>query len=145
MSDKHESMNGIIKLYELRREPVLREAREWFDGFYADSFGEILELFKTPEERYFRMNLTYWDMAASFVNHGAIDERMFSEIVGEHINVYAKIEPFIEDLRGLLKNPTALANLENLVLRTPNSKEYMADVRARAKEKQTRKTSAVAA
>jgi hypothetical protein len=70
---------------------------------------------------------------------------MFSEIVGEHINVYAKLELFVEDLRALLKNPTALANLENLVARTPNSKEYMADVRQRAREKQTQKTAAVAA
>lgn len=145
MSDKYESMNGIMKLYDLRREPVLREAREWFDGFYADSFEDILELFKTPDERYFRMTLTYWDMAASFVNHGVIDEQMFSEIVGEHINVYAKLEPFVEDLRALLKNPTALANLENLVARTPNSKEFMADIRQRAREKQARKTAAVAA
>jgi hypothetical protein len=58
MSDKNESMNGIMKLYELRREPVLREAREWFDGFYAETWEDILELFKTPDERYFRMTLT---------------------------------------------------------------------------------------
>jgi hypothetical protein len=146
MSDKHESMIGIMKLYELRREPVMRQARQWFDGFYAENFQEILELFKTEDERYFRMGLTYWDMAASFVNHGVIDEQMFSEIVGEHINVYAKIEPFVEDLRGLLKNPTALANLETLVLRTPNAAEIMAGVREGAKQKQTaRQAAAVAA
>jgi hypothetical protein len=146
MSDKNESMNGIMRLYELRREPVLRQAREWFDGFYAESWEDILELFKTPDERYFRMTLTYWDMAASFVNHGAIDEQMFTEIVGEHINVYAKLEPFTEDLRGLLKNPTALANLETLVLRNPNAKEIMAGVRQQAKEKQkAQKSVAVAA
>jgi hypothetical protein len=145
MSDKHESMIGIMRLYELRREPVLRQAREWFDNFYAESWEEILELFKTDDERYFRMGLTYWDMAASFVVHGAIDEQMFSEIVGEHINVYAKVEPFIGDLRGLLKNPTALANLETLVLRTPNAAETMANLREQTKQKQTQKKAAVSA
>ena len=144
MSDKHESMNGIIKLYDLRREPVLREAREWFDGFYADSFEDVIELFKTPDERYFRMALTYWDMAAAFVNHGAIDEQLFNEINGEHIAVYAKIELFIEDLRGMLQNPALLANLEKLIVRTPNSAEMTAGFRARAKEKQTQKKAAAA-
>jgi hypothetical protein len=135
MSEKGESMNGIIKLYDLRREPVMREARTWFDGFYADSFEDIIDLFKSPDERYFRMVLTYWDMAASFVNHGAIDEQLFSEINGEHIAVYAKIEPFIEDLRGMLQNPSVVANLEKLVVRTPNSKEMMTGFRERAKER----------
>jgi len=145
MSDKHESMNGIIKLYDLRREPVMREAREWFDGFYADSFDDVIELFKTPDERYFRMALTYWDMAAAFVNHGAIDEQLFTEINGEHLAVYSKVEPFIEDLRGMLKSPALLANLEKLVVRTPNSAEMMTGFRERAKERQTQKKTAVSA
>ena len=92
MSDKNDSMNGIMRLYDLRREPLLREAREWFDGFYADSFQDVVDVFSSADDRYFRMALTYWDMAASFVNHGAIDEQMFTEIVGEYVNVYAKIE-----------------------------------------------------
>jgi hypothetical protein len=145
MSNKHESMNGIMKLYDLRREPVMREARTWFDGFYADSFQDIIDLFKTEDERYFRMVLTYWDMAASFVNHGAIDEQLFSEINGEHVAVYAKVEPFIEDLRGMLQNPTGLANLEKLALQAPNAKEMMAGFRERAKERQTVRQQAAAA
>jgi hypothetical protein len=144
MSEKVESMNGIIKLYDLRREPVLREARTWFDGFYAESFEDIIELFKTADERYFRMVLTYWDMAASFVNHGAIDEQLFNEVNGEHIAVYAKVEPFIEDLRALLQNPAVVANLEQLVGRAPNAAELMAGFRARAKERQTQKKAAAA-
>jgi hypothetical protein len=139
-------MIGIMKLYDLRREPVLRKAREWFDNFYADSFDDIIELFKSEDERYFRMTVTYWDMAASFVNHGAIDEQLFGEINGEHLAVYAKVEPFIEKLRELTNTPAGLANLEKLVSRTPNAREAMADIRERAKEKQAlKKTAAVSA
>jgi len=138
-------MDGIIKLYELRREPVMREARTWFDGFYAESFQDIIELFKTPDERYFRMVLTYWDMAAAFVNHGAIDEQLFHEINGEHVAVYAKVEPFIEDLRAMLQNPTGLANLEKLALQAPNAKEMMDGFRERAKERKTARQQAAAA
>lgn len=74
-------------------------------------------------------------MAASFVNHGAIDEQMFNEANVEHIAVYAKVEPFIAEMRTMIKNPHLLDNLEKLVMRVPNAKEMMADIRERAKVK----------
>lgn len=137
MADKNESMNGIIKLYELRREPVLREAREWFAGFYADSFDDVIELFKTEDERYFRMVLTYWEMAAAFVNDGAIDGRLFNQTTNEHIAAFGKIEPFIAEFRAYLNDANVLSNLEKFVAETPNSKETMNFFRERAREKQT--------
>ena len=135
MSDKHESMIGIVKLYELRREETMREAREWFAAFYADSFQDIIDVFTGKEDRFFRMVLTYWEMAACFVNHGAIDEQMFNEANAEHISTFAKVEPFIEEFRGMTKNPQLLANLEQLVMRVPDVKTAMANIRERAKEK----------
>jgi hypothetical protein len=146
MSDKHESMDGIIKLYDLRREPVMREARDWFAAFYADSFEDIHDVLKSGDDVYFRMVLTYWDMAAAFVNHGAIDEQMFNEINVEHLTVFAKVEPFIGELREMTKFPQLLANLESLVRRVPNSAETMANIRERAKEKRAaRKETAASA
>ena len=136
MSNKHESMIGIMKLYDLRREPVMREAREWFDAFYADSPQDITDVFESENGRYFRMVLTYWDMAASFVNHGAIDEQLFNDVNVEHVIVFAKVEPFIADLRGLTKVPDLLANLEKLVSRIPDAKEKMAHFREKSKAKQ---------
>lgn len=145
MSNKHESMIGIMKLYDLRREPVMREAREWFGAFYADSAQDITDVFNGEDDRYFRMVLTYWDMAASFVNHGAIDEQLFNDVNGEHVAVFAKIEPFIADLRELTKEPNLLANLEKLVSQVPNAKEKMAHFRERAKAKQAVGQAAVSA
>ena len=146
MSNKHESMIGIMKLYDLRREAKMREAREWFDAFYAGSFQDVVDVFNSEDDRFFRMVLTYWEMAASFVNHGAIDEQLFNEINGEHIAVFAKVEPFIAELRELTKSPQLLANLEKLVLRIPNAKEALANFRERAKERQSaRQKAAVSA
>ncbi len=142
MSDKHESMIGIMKLYELRREETMREAREWLAAFYADSFQDIADVFTGEGDRFFRMTLTYWDMAAAFVNHGAIDEQMFNEANVEHIATFAKVEPFIEEFRVMTKNPQLLTNLEQLVMRVPNVKTVMADFRERAKEKRSARSKA---
>ena len=145
MSEKSESMNGIIKLYELRREPVMREARDWFAGFNAGSFEEIIDVFRSEDDRFFRMVLTYWDMAATFVNHGAIDEAMFSDSNTEHIAVFAKIAPFIGEFREFTQIPDLLVNLEKLVLRIPNADEKMEQFRQRTIERQTQKKASVSA
>jgi len=145
MSNKHESMIGIMNLYDLRREPVMREAREWFDRFYADSAQDITNVFNNEDDRYFRMVVTYWEMAASFVNHGAIDEQLFNETNGEHVAVYAKVEPFLADLRELTKTPDLLSNLEKLVSRIPEANEKTAGFRERAKAKQSARQTAAAA
>jgi hypothetical protein len=145
MSDKHDSMIGIMKLYDLRREAKMREAREWFSNFYAESFQDIADVFSGKDDVFFRMALTYWDMAAAFVNHGAIDEQMFNEINVEHIAAYAKVEPFIAELREMAKSPNLLANLEKLVTRIPNANETMANFRERAKAKLSARETAAAA
>ena len=134
MSDKHEDANLILKLYELRREEVMRKARDWYAmQFNPESLQEIQDVMMSDKSPYYRMVTTYWDMAASFVNHGAIDEQMFNEANMEHVMVYAKIEPFIAEIRSMFM-PTYLENLEKLVLRRPNAKEFLASMRERFKQ-----------
>ena len=145
MSDKYESMDGIMKLYDLRRETVMREARDWFAGFYAESFEDVAGVFQSEDDRFFRMTLTYWDMAASFVNHGAIDEAMFNDSNTEHIAVFAKIAPFIGEFREFTKIPDLLVNLEKLVLRIPHADQKMEQFRERTKERQAAKQKAATA
>lgn len=88
------------------------------------------------------MVATYWDMAASFVNYGAIDEQMFNDANVEHIAVFAKVEPYIDEMRTMIKNPQLLNNLEKLVMRVPNVKETMANIRERAKAVATERANA---
>lgn len=124
---KAQSADLILKLYELRREAVMREARNWFIGFFPGSAEDIMQAMINPEtSAYYRMVTTYWDMAASFVLHDAIDEEMFSDTAGEHIIVFSKIEPFIEDLRNMMDSPKYLKNLEKLVMKIPDAKETLA-------------------
>ena len=129
MSKEYESMVGIMKLYELRREETMRQARDWFVTFNPNSLQDFVDAFTGEHNAYYRMVTTYWDMAASFVNRGAIDEQMFNDANVEHIAVFAKVEPFIEDLRAMSKMPQYLRNLEQLVTRLPNAKEVLANIR----------------
>ena len=73
----------------------------------------------------YRMVTTYWDMAAGFVNHGAIDEEMFNDANGEHIVVFSKLQPFLNELRQTLDNPNMLANLEKLIMRMPDAEAML--------------------
>ncbi len=121
---KEASAELILKLYDLRREETMRKARNWMFTFNPTSAEDVGKTMMDPEVGgYLRMVLSYWDMAAALVNHGAIDTDMFNDTVGEHIGVYAKIEPFIEDLRKEWQMPEAFTHLEKVILDRPDGAE----------------------
>ncbi|MCA1557635.1 MAG: DUF4760 domain-containing protein [Acidobacteria bacterium] len=136
MSDKTESANLILKLYELRREEVMRKARNWYFGeFHPGSAQDVSNAAMNEKtSAYYRMVTSYWDMACSFVNNGAIDEKMFNDANGEHMGVFAKIEPFLAELRQTYNNPTALQHLESVVMRIPDAPEKMTRFREMLKQ-----------
>ena len=121
---KAKSADLILKLYDLRREEVMRKARNWFFSFNPTSTEEVSKTMMDPEVgAYLRMVLSYWDMAAAIVNHGGIDVDMFNDTQGEHIGVYAKLEPFIADLRKQWEMPDAFANLEKVIMDRPDGEQ----------------------
>ena len=130
---KQQDADLILKLYDLRRETVMREARNWMFTFNPTSVQEVIDTLLSEHSGHYRMVLSYWEMAAAMVNNGAIDEKLFNETNGEHIFVYAKIEPVIEQVRTLMGSPDFLANLEALIKRIPESEQKIAAMRARMK------------
>ncbi len=133
MTDKVKSAELILKLYDLRREAVMREARNWFfTNFNAESAEDILHTAMGEHGGYFRMVTTYWDMACSFVNHGAIDAEMFNDATGEQVFVFVKLQPFLEEIRAM-GSPTYMQHLERTVLAMPHVEERIARVREMAK------------
>jgi hypothetical protein len=128
---KHHDAELILKLYELRREPVMREARNWFFTFNPQKPEDFLDAITSDKSGYYRMVISYWDMAASFVNNGAIDAQMFHDANGEHLFVYSKMEPFLADLRRETGNPDFLAHLEKVVKQIPNYEQKITALRAR--------------
>ena len=132
MSTPYESATLLIRLYELRRDPMMREARNWYArSFNPTSADEMLQALGGPNSAHFRMVTSYWDMASSFVLHGAIDEAMFVDSNGEHLVVFAKVEPYLDEYRSKTGNPVYLASLEKLVMKIPNAKERLAALRER--------------
>ena len=129
MPDKEKSAELILKLYELRREEVMRQARNWYFTFNPESAEDITAVARGGHSAYYRMVTSYWDMACSFVNHGAIDEQMFNDANGEQNFVFAKIQPFIAQLREMSNNPAYLAHLEKLVMRQPEAATRLAHLR----------------
>lgn len=132
MSTAYESATLLIRLYELRREPTMREARTWYVGkFNPNSVDDVVATLRGPDSAAFRMVTSYWDMASSFVLNGAIDEQMFADANGEHVIVYAKLEPFLPEFREKMGNPNYYGSLEKLVLKAPGIKERLAAIRER--------------
>ena len=128
MTDKAKSAELILKLYDLRREAVMREARNWFFTFNPESIEDIQRAGMGEHSAYFRMVTSYWDMACSFVNHGAIDAEMFTDANGEQVVVYAKLQPFLEQLRATV-SPNYMQHLEKVVMAMPNIEERMGRMR----------------
>src|SRR5213593_1626092 len=121
MTTKYESADLLLKLYDLRREPVLRKARAWFrEEFRPRTAQDVLVAYRGKRSAYYRMVTTYWGMAATLVLHGAIDEQMFADVNGEHIMVYARLRPFLPELREQLNNPGYLEKLEQVIMRLPD-------------------------
>src|SRR5687767_548939 len=132
MSTEHESMMGILKLYELRSEETMRKARNWFaTGFHPESAQDILQVLAGDHSAEFRMVTSYWDMAAAFVVFGAIKDEMFNAINTEHVLVYAKLQPFLAELRAVPGIPPYLylKHLEQVVQRIPDAEERIAVMR----------------
>lgn len=128
--NKAESAELILKLYDLRREATMRTARNWMITFFPESAGDVMKAIMSEEtSAYYRMVMSYWEMAASFVNHDAIDEAMFTDANAEHFVLFAKVEPFLQELRETMGNPNMLKNLETLVMRQPDAKERLAKSR----------------
>jgi hypothetical protein len=112
----------ILKLYDLRREPELRKARQWWLTTFwpenADDFMNIGKTLGSQENTWLRQVMSYWGMAASFVVQGVLSETLFLELAfcGELFVIFAKVRPFLKELREKTKNPDLLLNVEKVIL-----------------------------
>ncbi len=122
-----------LKLYELRREPVLRDARWWFTAeFTPESVAECGAIVSGPRNTVFRMVLGYWDMAASLVTDGAIDRDAFVAAHREIFVTFSKVHPFIKELRAATGELDFCRHIEAVVMDTPDAEAIMTRRRAAA-------------
>jgi len=124
-----DSVMAILKLYELRRDPEMRAARQWyFSEFAPASAMDIVGLYRGGERASasFRMVASYWDTACSLVLNGGIDRKMFLDANTEHVFVYAKIADYLPEVREIFREPDFLVHLEELVKSLPDFEAKMA-------------------
>jgi hypothetical protein len=121
----------IMQLYDLRREAEMRKARSWFlTEFWPHSvedFMKIANAFPSQENSWLRQVGSYWDMAAAMVLHGAINEDLFLQpgISGEMFFVFAKVHPFLKELREKMNNPNAWRNIEQVATRSKTARKQL--------------------
>jgi len=122
----------ILKLYELRREPVVRQARAWVIGEFwpetADDYFAVANSPNDPNSPFVRQVLTYWEMAAALVLHGSVSAELFVDCNAEGFYLLAKFAPILEEVRQ--RSPMFLARTSDLIRRYPAaSARYEATLR----------------
>ena len=126
MSKKPTSTDAqlILQLYDLRREAEMRKARNWWSGeFFPQSVDDVMTVafaMGSQENNWFRQVAGYWNMAASFVLLGALNEDLFLQPAcsGEMFLIFAKVHPFLKEVRAKIGDPHLFMNIEKVVTRT---------------------------
>ena len=119
----------ILELYDLRREPEMRKARQWWVGSFwpqnADDFLKVAWASGTPENNWLRQVAGYWGMAAGFVLQGALSEELFLRpaVSGEMFFMFGKVHPFLKELREKLGDPELFLDTEKVVMGTKWGRE----------------------
>jgi hypothetical protein len=130
---KQEEAGLILELYTLRREETMRQARDWyFREFNPESMADFNSAMFSAHSGHLRMVVTYWDMAAALVNHGALSLELFDDCNGEHIGTFSKIEPLLGEIRAMI-GPRFALNLEKLIDATPDGRKRSAMAREQMK------------
>jgi hypothetical protein len=113
----YDDINLVLKLYELRREEKLREARKWFSKEFhistMEQFGKLCPPHFDSNAQ-FRMVVSYWEMASSFVVAGVLHPDIFFENTRELLVVYERLRPILAEMRATNGDPTFLKNLEQV-------------------------------
>ena len=122
----YEDAQLILKLYELRRDEKMRTARDWFASKFSPATIEEVQAVSSstgPENAYYRMVTSYWEMAASFVARGVLNLDLFLDSGGELIFVWAKLGPLVPQIREKLATPTFWTNVEKVIQSSPAAQE----------------------
>ncbi len=111
----HYDAELALKLYDLRRESVMRESRAAINAtFLPTSWEDVLAITKPdhPLNAPFRQCATYWEMVYSMARHGVMHAEFMMESSGEGLLLFSRVEPWLEQYRAHVGNPLAFRNAE---------------------------------
>ncbi|MEX2182335.1 MAG: hypothetical protein WD771_09860 [Gemmatimonadaceae bacterium] len=132
----HRDADLVLRLYELRREPVMRQSRDALNQkFLPKSFDEFAAVTKTehPLNAAYRQVGSYWELAYGLIKHGVLNPDLAMESNGEGMILFAKAHPWLERIRTDL-NPRAFLNAEWVATETETGKRVFAIHAARVKK-----------
>jgi hypothetical protein len=135
----------VLKLYDLRREAVMREARNWMAMFNPQSIDDVMKVmsdFGSKPNAYMRQVCGYWEMVASFIVHGTLNKELAYDTLGEMYFVYGILQPIVEDFRKKFNSPDFFKNVQKVVESTPEGRERIAQIQKRRAEFMTRMAAA---
>lgn len=116
----HEQAQLHLKVYDLRREPRLRQARDWyFKNYHPQTIEEAMKIAGPGTENgaLHNMVLSYWEQACALLNYGLLHEDLFFETSGEFFGVWEVTKAVVPQARELFKQPGYLAHLEKAAQR----------------------------
>ncbi|MDR3747428.1 MAG: hypothetical protein P4M04_04615 [Acidobacteriota bacterium] len=118
----------ILRLYDLRREPLMREARSFIFNFMPQTIDDVMVIvsdFSLKENAFFRQVVGYWDMAASLVLRGALNEDLARDNFQELIFVYSRLQPFLAEVRKRTGMERLAAHMQKFVESSPEAQMSM--------------------
>jgi hypothetical protein len=111
----HEDAKLLLQLYEMRREPRMRDARRWFAAsFRPATFEELVRVCPpgSEENASYRMVTSYWELVASFITGGVLHQELFFQSGRELLFCWTRIRDLVPQIRAQNKNPLEWKNLE---------------------------------
>jgi len=127
----------ILELYDLRREAEMRKARHWWVATFwpksAEDFIKVASAMGSEENNWLRQVGGYWGIAVSFLLNGVVSEKLFFQVsfCGELYFIFAKVRPFLADIRQKMNNPELFLNIEKAITGSKIAREQFAKVEAR--------------
>jgi hypothetical protein len=127
----------IVQLDRLREEAEMRKARRWWrDEFSPRTAADYLKIetaHGSQQNKWLRQVVTFWGMAASFVLDGTLTEKAFlrPDFSDEMFAVFAKVQPFLKQLRARTQNPDFMMNVEQIILNSKEARERLRDASKR--------------
>ena len=137
----HHDADILLKLYDLRRESEMRKARDWcLMEFMPTSVDDVMVIFNTTgtdHNRWLRQFITYYEMVASLVHRHILDRDLLEDSATEYVNLYAKLKPFLKELRQATGWPPFMAGIERLVEESKRGRELLAQMQKWFAERQS--------
>lgn len=131
----HHDAELALKVYDLRREAVMRESRNAINRqFWPATYSDVLAILRSdhPLNAAYRQTGTFWEMVYGIARHGIVHGEYWAENNGEGLLLFAKVHPFLAEIRRDTSE-TAFRNAEWIATETVEGRRTFDMMRARVK------------